>query len=75
MTVIIIANEKNDESFGNTIEWYCEKNKYLRMGISTSISYLGISIIRESTKILIVNSQFSYQLVGGGDGARRLGTC
>ena len=48
-----------------------DKVKYLRTGISTSISYLGISIIRESTKILIVNSQLSCQLVGGGDRMER----
>ena len=37
------------------------KNKYLGMGSSTSISYVGISIIRESEKVIIVNSQFSCQ--------------
>ena len=42
----------NDETFGNATEWYREKNKYLRMGIRTSISYLGVGIIRESLKIL-----------------------
>ena len=29
ITVIVIANEKNDESFGNATEWYREKIKYL----------------------------------------------